>query len=124
MAATLTILIYIATIGVAVAKAAPRWPTSRPALLWHPDPHWLHDALCIHNHESVNWHRAGIDWKGNPSPYYGGLQFLISTWRTAGGTRLPSDWSPREQLYRAWRIWSADNGSWHEWGTAKACGLR
>jgi hypothetical protein len=91
---------------------------------WHPPSWWLAQALCVHRHESVDWHRAGVDYLGRPSPYYGGMQFLVSTWRRAGGIGLPSSASPREQLYRAWIIWRANGGSWREWGTAAVCGLR
>lgn len=84
--------------------------------------------MCIHRHESVNWFLAYRDWRGNPSPYSGGMQFLRSTWERAGGTGHAYQWAPREQLYRAWRIyrlyrtsWRA--GSWREWGTAGKCGL-
>lgn len=124
----LVVFVVAACVTVAVV-AAPGWsrdghPTSRAARAWHPEPWWLHGAFCVHNHESVDWFLAGRDWAGNPSPYYGGMQFLPSTWRAAGGHGLPSDWSPREQLYRAFVTWRADGGSWREWGTAGMCGLR
>ncbi len=112
--------LFVCTAG---AKAATNWPTSKAALRWHPDPGWLRGAFCIHNHESVDWHRAYRDWAGRPSPYSGGMQFLRSTWQNAGGSGDAWRWSPREQLYRAYRVWSADGGSWHEWGTRGSCGL-
>ena len=122
----MTILIVLVLLNIAVytTKAvASHWPVSAAARSWKPDRHWLSGAFCIHNHESVDWHLAGRDYRGHSSPYYGGMQFLISTWRTAGGTGLPSDWAPREQLYRAFVIWRMDGGSFREWGTASACGL-
>jgi hypothetical protein len=71
-----------------------------------------------------------VDWRGAPSRYAGGMQFLQSTWERAGGRGEPWQWSPREQLYRVYRIWDmADGvrgnrrGGFGEWGTAKACGL-
>lgn len=104
-------------------------PTPMPKR-WKPPAAWLEQAMCIHRHESVDWHRAGVDWRGRPSPYYGGMQFLVSTWRRAGGEGLPSSASPREQLYRAYRIWDMGRGvvgdgvgSWREWGTAGRCRL-
>lgn len=98
------------------------WPTSLAARRWRPSPAWLRAALCIHSHESVDWHRAGVDWRGMPSPYFGGMQFLVSTWTSAGGVGLPSAWSSREQLYRAWVVVTRDGG-WREWGTHSACGV-
>lgn len=103
-------------------------PVTAEAKRWKPQRWWLRQAFCVHRHESVDWHRAGVDWRGRRSPYYGGMQFLIDTWRRAGGTGLPSSWSKREQLYRAWRIYRLYRtawrpGSWREWGTASRCGL-
>lgn len=109
--------------SLSLAGAADGKPVTVAAKHWKPNRAWLHDAFCIHNHESTDWDRAGVDWQGNPSPYYGGMQFLISTWRSAGGRGLPSDWAPREQLYRAWIVWRRDGGSWREWGTAGVCGV-
>jgi hypothetical protein len=96
---------------------------------WHAPSWWLRQAVCIHQHEGA--------WNDNTgNSYFGGLQFLPSTWYRAGGahssafdhpgeqTRYPFTTSPREQLYRAWIIWRRDGGSWREWGTAGKCGLR
>lgn len=119
-------LLFLTLVTAAVLLAARSahgggWPTTHNALLWNPSPSWLQTALCIHRHESVDWHRAGVDWTGRRSPYYGGFQFLISTWRSAGGQGLPSSWSPREQLYRAYLVWSRDGRSWSEWGSRSLC---
>ena len=95
---------------------------------WHAPRWWLAQAVCIHEHEG-----AWDDNTGNS--YFGGLQFLASTWRRAGGgeyaafahpgdSRYPFTASPREQLYRAWLVYRRDGNSWREWGTAGACGLR
>jgi hypothetical protein len=73
--------------------------------------------MCIHRHEGA-WTSA----TGNG--YYGGFQFLLSTWHRAGGSGYPHLQSPREQLYRAWIIVRSHGGSWVEWGTASRCGLR
>lgn len=97
-------------------------PHHRPRAPW---PSWWYpQAMCIHEHESVDWYRAGVDYLGHPSPYYGGMQFLISTWRAAGGTGLPSSAPPREQLFRAFIVWRRDGDRWSEWGSASKCGLR
>lgn len=116
----LLVLTVLALLAPALARAHP---TSREASRWRPPGWWLAQARCIHRHESVDWHRSGVDWAGRSSPYYGGMQFLVSTWRSAGGAGVPSQWSPREQLYRAFVIWRRDGGSWSEWGTATGCGL-
>jgi hypothetical protein len=100
------------------------WPTSRAARVWHPDRGWLRGAFCIHRFESGDWHRDHVDWLGRWSPYSGGLQFLPSTWRSAGGAGDAWQWSPREQLYRAYVVWRHDGSSWSEWGTRLVCGLR
>ena len=74
--------------------------------------------MCIHRHEGA--------WNANTgNGYFGGMQFLASTYRSVGGRadgRADLD-TPREQLYRAWLVWRRDGGSWREWGTARACGL-
>jgi Transglycosylase-like domain len=89
-------------------RPRPTWPQ------W-----WFRQAACIHAHESTDWHAN----TGNG--YYGGMQFLASTYRAAGGRsdgRADLD-SPRLQLGRAWLVWQHDGGSWREWGTARVCGL-
>lgn len=95
---------------------------------WHAPRAWLAQAVCIHEHEGA--------WNDPWSPYEGGLQFLLSTWTRPGVdgpvvrdskgrvVHWASAFSPREQLYRAWLVWKQDGGSWREWGTAGACGLR
>lgn len=92
---------------------------------WHAPPWWLRQALCIHHYEGA-WNAIGYV-NGRPT-YGGGMQFLVSTWNRAGGSAR-SVWdiaraTPREQLYRAWRIWRMNGGSFREWGTAGRCGLR
>lgn len=122
---TLILSLLVFLISGRAGVAADRYPTSPAAKRWRADPGWLRGAFCIHNHESVDWHRRWVDWAGRPSRYAGGMQFLQSTWRKAGGRGEPWQWSPREQLFRAFLVWKADGGSWRlEWGTARACGLR
>jgi hypothetical protein len=116
--------VVLVTLAIAAPAGAATWPTSRTARHWHPSRAWIRGAVCIHRHESVDWHRRWTDWRGYRSPYAGGLQLLESTWLNAGGRGEPWEWSPREQLYRAWVVWRRDGGSWREWGTAGACGLR
>ena len=83
----------------------------------------------MHGREGA-WH----DNTGNQ--YFGGLQWLRSTWLRAGGhdyaaflhpgdSRYPFPASPREEIYRMWIVVTRqDHGSFHEWGTAGLCGLR
>lgn len=84
-------------------------------------PGWYQQALCIHSREGA-WNAA----TGNG--YEGGMQFLLSTWQSVGGSTWRGHWasvvSPREQLWRAYLVWRRDGGSWREWGTAGYCGLR
>jgi hypothetical protein len=87
---------------------------------WHAPAWWLPQALCIHRHEGA--------WDANTgNGYYGGFQFMASTWASVGGSTVAlvaGRASPREQLFRAWLVWARDGHSWREWGTARACGLR
>lgn len=94
---------------------------------WHAQPWWLAEATCIHDREG-----AWPDNTGNS--YFGGAQFLSSTWYSVhgpyeaafdhpGDPRYPFAASPREQLYRMWLVYRRD-GNWSEWGTAGMCGLR
>jgi len=97
-------------IGLSIHHAPSRPHHRPPYPLW-----WKRQALCIHRHESTNWHAYD-------PPYANGFQFLLSTWERAGGSA--ATWvraSPRQQMYRAWRIWTQDGGSWREWSTAYLC---
>jgi Transglycosylase-like domain len=74
---------------------------------------WYRLRMC----ESGNNYRANT---GNG--YYGAYQFDLSTWRSVGGTGLPSDASPAEQDYRARLLYQARG--WAPWGCARTLGLR
>ena len=99
---------------------------------FHPAPHvarpafpagWLTEARCIHEHESLDWHRT-TDWLGHPSRDHGGMQIDVDTWRAFGGRGDPAGASPRVQLEVAYRIWRHDGGSWREWPvSSRVCGL-
>jgi hypothetical protein len=81
-----------------------------------PPAWWLSQALCIHHYEGA--------WNANTgNGYYGGMQFLLSTWASVGGMGRPDLQSPKEQLYRAWLVYRRDGNSWREWSTARLCGL-
>jgi hypothetical protein len=100
----------------AAVTSQKSWPVPHG---WHAPHAWLVGAICVHSHESGDWHIV------NP-PYANGFQFTLGTWIRAGG--VASSWasaSPREQVYRAWIIWRGDSGSWREWpNTSRMCGLR
>ena len=100
---------------MSLAGALPRW--------------WVSEALCIHRHESVDWHRT-TDWLGYPSEDHGGMQIAVGTWDAVAPRGYPSEpavASPHEQLVVAYRIW-LDNG--HSFGgnqwffSAQSCGVR
>jgi hypothetical protein len=115
---TATILFLSLSLTVPAVTKADDSPTSLEAKRWQMPPWFFKQAWCVHTHESVNYHIS------NP-PYGNGFQFMLSTWVRAGGNAA---WwitaSPREQFYRAWRIYRQDGNSWREWSTAGACGLR
>ena len=117
------VLLYLAAVGAAVARAYPDF--------------WLREAQCIHHWEAD--HDAPSDraawpygWHNRSNPQSrGGFQFLYSTWasvvarhRLHGFPRDPADASRAQQVRAAWLLWSDDHGSWHEWSTAAGCGLR
>lgn len=89
---------------------------------------WLTQALCIHRHESTDWHRT-TDWLGRPSVNHGGMQINVGTWRAwapLGFPAEPASASPRQQLVVAYRIWTANGhrfggGQWPH--SSYACGV-
>lgn len=99
------------TLIVAAILAVPH--TSPPQA--RPPAWWTRDALCIHSHEAA--------WNANTgNGFYGGMQFLLSTWAAVGGRIRPDLATPNEQLYRAWLLWRLEG--WHPWpNTARRCGL-
>ena len=63
---------------------------------------------------------------GNPSintgnGYYGMYQFSLPTWRSVGGSGLPSDASAEEQTMRARML--QQRAGWGQWGCAYKLGL-
>lgn len=63
---------------------------------------------CIRSHES-----GGNYATNTGNGYYGAYQFSVSTWRSVGGTGLPSQASPAEQDMRA-QILQSRSG-WSPW---------
>ena len=70
--------------------------------------------------DGLNWSAlAGCESGGNPQavntagPYYGLYQFLESTWRSVGGTGIPTQHSSSEQTYRAQILYNRSGaGQW------------
>jgi uncharacterized protein YabE (DUF348 family) len=70
--------------------------------------------------DGLNWAAlAQCESSGNPNaynpagPYYGLYQFLESTWRSVGGTGVPTDHSAAEQTYRAQLLYKRSGaGQW------------
>jgi uncharacterized protein YabE (DUF348 family) len=70
--------------------------------------------------DGLNWAAlADCESGGNPQavnpagPYYGLYQFLESTWRSVGGTGVPTDHSAAEQTYRAQILYKRSGaGQW------------
>jgi hypothetical protein len=89
---------------------------------------WLKGALCIHRHESVDWHRK-TDWLGRPSVDHGGMQIDVGTWASMAPTGYPAspaDATPHQQLLVAYRIWLANGQRFggNQWFySAAKCGL-
>jgi hypothetical protein len=98
---------------IALTIVGRAYPHHRAAH-WRPAPVWLKQALCVHRHEG--------SWRDPDAPYYGGMQFALSTWKRAGGRGYPHHATVREQLYRSWVIWRKNGGRWNEWPTyARYC---
>ena len=51
---------------------------------------WLKGAMCVHRHESVDWHRR-TDWLGRPSVDHGGMQIDVGTWGRLAPAELPAE---------------------------------
>ena len=75
-------------LAVYVSSLQQAQADQRADLVWR----WSGVAQC----------ESGGNWAINTgNGYYGGLQFLLSTWRSVGGQGYPHQNSPDEQAYRA-----------------------
>jgi hypothetical protein len=85
--------------------------------------------MCIHRHESVNWHQT-TDWLGYPSEDHGGMQIAVGTWDEMAPRNFPREpaaATPHEQLVVAYRIWLANGHRFggNQWPLSSlACGVR
>jgi Transglycosylase-like domain len=119
---------FAATALFAVSAASASKAVSAKAAFSALPHWWVRQALCIHRHESLDWHRT-TDWRGYPSRDQGGMQIDVGTWAAhapAGFHGDPAAASPREQLVVAFWIWRANGrrfggGQWPYSSTA--CGV-
>lgn len=94
--------VAVAPKAKAAAKPAAPITTNPPAVA--SGSVWDQLAAC----------ESGGRWNINTgNGYYGGLQFLPSTWRAVGGTGLPHQHSREEQIYRAEILLS--RSGWGQW---------
>jgi hypothetical protein len=92
-----------ALLFVAPAAAAPVEPAPDPAPARVPEP-WRTLADC----------ESDRTWDANTgNGYYGGLQFSLRSWRWVGGTGMPHEASPAEQVARAEEL--LDRQGWGAW---------
>jgi hypothetical protein len=82
----------------AVNARRSQWPVPEP---------WLRAKL-----ERIAWCESRGNWHiATGNGFFGGLQFLPSTWRAMGGSGLPSWASKEEQMYRGARLYRATGGA-------------
>ena len=102
----------------ATSQAAAPAPAPRPVARANYAPSdgsvWDRLAAC----------EAGGNWAINTgNGYYGGLQFSLSSWRSVGGTGLPSNASREEQIMRGKML--QQRSGWGAWPSCTAkLGLR
>jgi peptidoglycan hydrolase-like protein with peptidoglycan-binding domain len=74
-----------------------------------------------------DWHRLRVcessdNYRANTgNAHYGAYQFDLPTWRSVGGTGVPSNASPAEQDHRALLLWRMRG--WEPWQCAAIIGL-
>lgn len=93
-------------------------PVSHVALSAPWSTAWYNGAICVHEHEGA--------WNSNTgNGYYGGFQYLTSTWLASGGGQYASRAdlaTPYEQLLVTYHVTS--RSGWGQWpNTARMCGL-
>lgn len=81
-----------------------------------------HRTKAVHHHGRTVWDRlvmceAGGNWAANTgNGFYGGLQFVLSTWRANGGYGMPYRASREQQIAVATRVLASQG-----WGAWPAC---
>jgi hypothetical protein len=102
MTKILTVLVSLAAPIITALYAPTAWAGG-------PDVDWDAVAAC----------ESGGNWAINTgNGYYGGLQFLPSTWRANGGTGMPHQASREEQIRVAENtLRSQGIGAWPVCGT-------
>jgi len=71
--------------------------------------------------ERIAWCESRKRWFINTgNGFFGGLQFTLATWWSAGGRGMPHHNSELEQKYRAVKVYKR-RGSWADW---PICGYR
>jgi hypothetical protein len=115
---------HLPTLIALLLLAAPA-TASGHSHYWHKTHPWVgtdwkQKALCVHRHESIDWHLAGI-------LYDGGMQMNDTFQQTYGPWMLhhfgPANrWPINGQLYASWKAWRVRG--WSPWPqTARMCGL-
>ncbi len=103
IAGALSVLAGVGVVSVLTAGAAAAVPSPND---------WFRLRMC----ESTNNYAINT---GNG--YYGAYQFDLSTWRSVGGTGLPSNASPATQDALALRLWWSRG--WSPWACSSIVGL-
>jgi hypothetical protein len=80
---------------------------------------WVKEAMCIHSHESIDWHLGG------PSVDRGGMQIDIRTWSAfapPGFPRVPEAATPHQQLVVSYLVWLKNGNRFggNQWPTSAA----
>jgi hypothetical protein len=108
----------VAVITVAAAAPPPRAappPAAQPVVAASGSS--LGGAFaCIRAKES-----GGNYATNTGNGYYGAYQFSLSTWRSVGGTGLPSEAPPAVQDALAQKL--QQRSGWGQWSTAHRCGV-
>lgn len=107
-------------------RASERLTELRSRLQERNRPPHYDEWMCIHRHEGA-WDNPGIDWRGQFSGYYGGLQMDLDFQRDYGSRLLrikgtANNWTPIEQMWVAENAWKTRGFT--PWpNTARECGL-
>jgi hypothetical protein len=79
-----------------------------------PTPSPTYVATYGHNWDAVARCESGGNWAINTgNGFYGGLQFMLSTWQSMGGYGYPNQASRETQISIAEKVLAAVHGDWH-----------